>query len=102
MEMQIIHKNQFKRQNERRKALLNYSDILQIRRSPSKNDQIENEAKENMEKSRQGFKIINELNEGEYFGEIGLLSNLRRTCSIYTISKCFCAVLSKSSFHDLV
>lgn len=41
-----------------------------------------------------GFKVINELKSGNYFGEIAVVTNQRRTASVYTISECYIATIS--------
>ena len=41
------------------------------------------------------FTMVNELDEGKYFGEISLLTSLPTTCSIHTVSNTLCATLSK-------
>lgn len=43
-------------------------------------------------------KIINDLGHGSFFGEVALFSNLRRTCTVYTISNCFFGVIDKQAF----
>ena len=48
-----------------------------------------------------GFRVINELTEGDYFGEIAMVTNLRRTCSVYTVSNGFFAVIGKAQFLEL-
>jgi len=52
-------------------------------------------------KDESGFRIINELTEGDYFGEISMVTNLRRTCSVYTVSNGYFAVIEKSRFLEL-
>lgn len=47
-----------------------------------KNEKIEDKVDEN----KTDFRVVNELKEGNFFGEVGLLTNLKRTCSIFTIS----------------
>jgi CRP-like cAMP-binding protein len=42
------------------------------------------------------YKIINELSYGSYFGEISLLTNLRRTCSIISVSVSVCGAINKT------
>ena len=54
-----------------------------------------------MDASESGFRIINELTEGDYFGEISMVTNLRRTCSVYTVSNGFFAVIGRSKFLEL-
>lgn len=48
------------------------------------------------------FKIINDLNKGSYFGEVALLTSLRRTCSVFTVSNCFFSVIKKEKFIKYV
>ena len=48
------------------------------------------------------FVSIGEVKEGDYFGEIGLLSNLRRTCSVYAISTLHCSIIDKPNFEILL
>jgi CRP-like cAMP-binding protein len=36
--------------------------------------------------SEKNFRTINEMKEGAYFGEVGLLTNLHRTCSVIALT----------------
>lgn len=45
-----------------------------------------------------GHKVINELSQSDYFGEVSLLTNLPPTASINVISKAICYKLKRASF----
>jgi CRP-like cAMP-binding protein len=49
-----------------------------------------------------GYQIINDLKEGMYFGEVSLLTNLRRTSTIYSVTPCFLGVIDKETFMKVV
>lgn len=53
-------------------------------------------------KDERNFLVINELNQGRYFGEISLLSNLKRTSNVYSVSNCFIGAIDKRRFLKLV
>ena len=80
--------------------MTNHENNFDFARSPRGSDGLGD--RDYRDSKVKGFKIINELNEGKFFGEIGLLSNLRRTCSIYSINQCFCAVIPKQDFSFLL
>ena len=42
------------------------------------------------------------MKEGSYFGEISMMTNLRRTSSVYTVSNCFFGVIDKDTFKGIV
>ena len=42
------------------------------------------------------------MNEGNYFGEVALMTNLRRTCSIYSVNNCYFGLIEKKTFIQLV
>ena len=48
------------------------------------------------------YKIINELEKGDYFGEISLITNLPITASIHTINMTICGVLTKENFMEFL
>jgi hypothetical protein len=48
------------------------------------------------------MRSINELQMGNYFGELSLLTNLRRTATIYSISATTCGWIETEDFHSLV
>ncbi len=50
----------------------------------------------------QNYRVINELNTGCYFGEIALLSNLKRTFSISAINNVVVGTLSKANFRNFI
>jgi len=37
-----------------------------------------------------------------YFGEIALMTNLRRTSTVISINNCFCGVISRKKFKELL
>lgn len=41
------------------------------------------------------------LSDGDIFGEIGMLTNLRRTCSVITQDTCVFQTLSKDSMNEI-
>ena len=49
---------------------------------------------------KHNYKIINELSEGAYFGEVALMTNLRRTSSVISVSLTVCGVISKAELED--
>ena len=51
---------------------------------------------------QKGSQTINELNDGKYFGEVGLLTHLKRTCTVFSVNNCFCGTISKDKFADLI
>lgn len=61
----------------------------------------EGNSEEPDENEKHFCKIINDLGQGSYFGEVGMMSNLRRTCTVYTVSNCFFGVLDKQAFNKL-
>jgi hypothetical protein len=48
-----------------------------------------------------GYKTINELKVGGYFGEISLMTNLKRTCSVFAINNVIVGMVSKKDFKQL-
>jgi len=51
---------------------------------------------------QKSFKTVNELKPGNYFGEIALLSHLKRTCSVFSVSSTVCAYTTKEQFQKLI
>jgi CRP-like cAMP-binding protein len=45
---------------------------------------------------------INELKMGDYFGELSLLTNLRRTSTIYTLASTTCGFIENDDFEVLM
>ena len=77
-----------------------FQKISQIKHHEQANKNQEEEEQEKKQDDY-GFKVINELKEGNYFGEISMITNLRRTCSVYTVSNGFFAVIEKDAFMTL-
>ncbi|CDW86569.1 voltage-gated ion channel superfamily [Stylonychia lemnae] len=48
------------------------------------------------------FKIINELKQGDYFGEISIITNLKKTCSVYSVNNLICGLIPKKDLLDLI
>ena len=48
------------------------------------------------------YKIINELEKENYFGEISLITNLPITASVHTVDLTICGVLSKEAFSEFL
>ena len=46
--------------------------------------------------------VLAYLNPGEFFGEIALIQNIRRTATIFSITNCRLLVLEAVDFHRLV
>ena len=61
-------------------------------------------AEESMRQKRNkgNYKVINELQEGNYFGEIGAVSNLRRTSSVVAINSMLIGKIKISSFRNFM
>lgn len=38
------------------------------------------------------------MGQGSYFGEVAMLTGLKRTCSIYTVSNCYFGLIEKKTF----
>jgi len=47
------------------------------------------------------YVTINELSKGGYFGEIALMTKLKRTCSVFAINNIVVGVVSKNDFIKL-
>lgn len=47
------------------------------------------------------FTIINELKNGSYFGEVALMTNLKRTATIFTVSAATVGYMDKEAFKKL-
>jgi CRP-like cAMP-binding protein len=47
------------------------------------------------------FLKIRSLYEGDYFGEVGMVTNLRRTASVRTLNPCHCMKMDKEAFTQL-
>jgi CRP-like cAMP-binding protein len=55
------------------------------------------------EKENRNYKVINELGEGSYFGEISLITLLKRTSSVLSsIGKTTCGYLTLESFNLMI
>eukprot|EP00347_Sterkiella_histriomuscorum_P016745 403352016 len=50
----------------------------------------------------QFFKVINELKQGDYFGEISIITNLKKTCSVYSVNNLICGLIKKKDLLELV
>jgi CRP-like cAMP-binding protein len=48
-----------------------------------------------------GGTVVATLGEGDFFGEVALLTDDRRTASVTTASRCRLAVLSKEAFREV-
>jgi len=48
------------------------------------------------------YSIVNELKTGDCFGEISLLTQFKRTATVYTISPTICCRVGKQEFLELV
>ena len=53
-------------------------------------------------RDKPNYKIINELQAGNYFGEIGAVSNLRRTSSVVAINSMLIGKIKISSFRNFM
>ena len=42
------------------------------------------------------------MTNGDYFGEIAILTDLKRTATVYTISNCYLGMIEKTKFIKLV
>lgn len=42
------------------------------------------------------------MSSGSYFGEVAILTGLKRTCSVYTISNCYLGLIEKKTFLRFV
>lgn len=94
-----------KRQNKRKDIDIEVvmklrKDINNIKRGSIINTEEElSESEEEDINDKHFCKIINDLGHGSFFGEVALISNLRRTCTVYTISNCFFGVIDKQAFN---
>ena len=50
----------------------------------------------------QGEVEVQKLTQGQYFGELALLDNSRRSASIYAIGKVKCGFLARDAFERLL
>ena len=50
----------------------------------------------------QGEVEVKKLTQGQYFGELALLDNSRRSASIYAIGKVKCGFLARDAFERLL
>lgn len=79
----------------------NFRDHLTLKRKETNDiNALHESEKENLFASE--FKIINDLSQGSYFGEVAIMTNLRRTCSVYTISNCFLGLINEQTFKNFV
>lgn len=53
------------------------------------------------EEEEKPYTLINELSTGGYFGEIALMTKLKRTCSVFAINSVVVGVVSKDDFLQL-
>ena len=55
-----------------------------------------------VDRNRKNYRIINELQVGNYFGEIGAVSNLRRTSSVVAINSMLVGKIKISKFRQFM
>jgi len=48
------------------------------------------------------MKYLKEISEGEIFGEIALMNNVKRTATIMCMTECYFATLTKNQFFMIV
>ena len=65
-------------------------------------DKVEEKKKDIRMRNDLHYRTINELEVGNYFGEIAALSNLRRTCSVIAVNSMVIGKIKISAFRDFI
>jgi len=63
-------------------------------------DKVKEVQHKKKKKLKKNFMIVNELEMGNYFGEIGAISQLRRTCSVVAINSMLIGKIRISLFKE--
>ena len=63
-------------------------------------DKLQEVQHKKKKKLKKNFMIVNELEMGNYFGEIGAISQLRRTCSVVAINSMLIGKIRISLFKE--
>jgi CRP-like cAMP-binding protein len=96
-ESQITKKAHNKKHEEEKSSMQKFKEFFSANEVEVKKEDEEEEIQRNIK-----LKRIADLEKGDFFGEISLITKLRRTSSVFSASNVTCGFIPKSKFRQLL